>query len=162
MNHIKNCPVSIEDIGLAEQIFGKDVPVLKGKTVRPKSKEVNKNDMIDLPSELDIKEVDLAIDVVYVETEAFLNCIDRTMKAGHLVPLGTKKHGRCPAKDIKDALSKVILDYNKNDVMVKMIHADNEFRPIEQEVMSEFEGVEFNFALPDEHVPDVERENRVL
>ena len=43
MNHIKNCPVSIEDIGLAERIFGKDVPVLKGKTVRPKSKEVNKD-----------------------------------------------------------------------------------------------------------------------
>ena len=61
MNHIKNCPVSIEDIGLAERIFGKNVPVLKGKTVRPKSKEVNKKDVIDLPSELEIKEVDLAI-----------------------------------------------------------------------------------------------------
>ena len=162
MNHIKNCPVSIEDIGLAERIFGKDVPVLKGKTVRPKSKEVNKKDVIDLPSELEIKEGDLSIDVVYIETEAFLNCIDRTMKAGHLVPLGTKKQGRCPAKDIKEALSKVILDYNANDVLVKTIHADGEFRPIEQEVMSEFEGVKFNFALPDEHVPDVERENRVL
>ena len=132
MNLIKNCPVSMEDIRLAEKVFGRDVPVLKGKTVRPRSKQVNRDDLIDLPKELCIKEVDLAIDVVYVESEAFLNCLDRTMKVGHLVPLGTKKRGRCPARDIKEALSTVVLDYNKNDVNMKIIHADNKFRPVEK------------------------------
>ena len=37
-------------------------------------------------------------------------------------------------KDIKEALSKVIRDYNVNDVAVETVHADNEFRPIEQEI----------------------------
>merc|ERR1712155_292641 len=84
------------------------------------------------------------------------------MKAGHLVPLGTKKRGRCPGKDIRTALETVICDYEKNDVKVKLVHADNEFRAVEKEVEGEHESVKFNFALPDEHVPDMERENRVL
>ena len=45
--------------------------------------------------------------------------------------------------------------------MVKMIHADNEFRSIEEEMEEDWE-LEFNFAAPDEHVPDIEREDRVL
>ena len=45
---------------------------------------------------------------------------------------------------------------------MNVVHADNEFCPIEHEVIEECEDAEFNFALPDEHVPDVERGNRVL
>jgi len=32
MNSIKNCPVTIDDINLADKIFGKDIDSLKGKT----------------------------------------------------------------------------------------------------------------------------------
>ena len=42
-----------------------------------------------------------------------------------------------------------------------MIHADNEFRSI-AEAMEEDWKLDFNFAAPDEHIPDIERENRVL
>jgi hypothetical protein len=36
MNTIANCPVTINDIDLAEKIYGKDVACFKGKTTRQK------------------------------------------------------------------------------------------------------------------------------
>ena len=58
-------------------------------------------------------------------------------------------------------MKKVVKFYNKADVTIDMIHADNEFRAIAEEMEDDFD-VEFNFAAPDEHVPDIERENRTL
>ena len=36
-NLIKNCPVTIEHINIAEKIFGPDIATQKGKSTRPKS-----------------------------------------------------------------------------------------------------------------------------
>ena len=47
--------------------------------------------MLDLPKELQIKETELAIDVMYVEDQAFLHSIDRKVKGKQLIPLGTMK-----------------------------------------------------------------------
>ena len=33
---IKNCPVTIEDVNIAEKIFGADIGTMKGKTTRKK------------------------------------------------------------------------------------------------------------------------------
>ena len=96
---------------MAQDIFGKDVAVLKGKLVRPKPKAVTKNDVIDLPPELWISETELTIDVVYVESEAFLHAIDRKIKAKSLVPLGTKK--KVEASDLFKALKSIIRSYNR-------------------------------------------------
>ena len=42
MNTIKNCPVTVEDVSIAEKIFGPDVSSLKGKSTRRKPKPVRK------------------------------------------------------------------------------------------------------------------------
>ena len=34
MNAIKNCPITLEDIDIAERMFGKDIVTLKGKITR--------------------------------------------------------------------------------------------------------------------------------
>ena len=67
----RECPVNSKDVDLAMKIFGEDVAVLKGKTVKPKPPVVGKEDVIDLPPELSIEMVELAIDVIYVSTELF-------------------------------------------------------------------------------------------
>ena len=156
---MKNCPVSHEDVELAMGMFGKDVAVIKGKDMRPKSASVNKEDAIDLPPELLIKETELAIGVLYVADQALLHSVDRKVKGKTLVPLGTIK--KADAKDLMGALEKIIRHYNKADIECTMVHADNEFRPLE-DMMAEDSGVLSNFAAPDEHVPDIERANRVL
>ena len=51
MNVIKNCPVTLDDIIIAERVFGKDVSALKGKTTRSKPVPVVK-DYIEIPMEL--------------------------------------------------------------------------------------------------------------
>jgi predicted lactoylglutathione lyase len=50
-NAITHCPITIEGISIAEKIYGKDVPSLKGKITRRKSSPVV-HDMVEIPSEL--------------------------------------------------------------------------------------------------------------
>ena len=45
--------------------------------------------------------------------------------------------------------------------LVTIIHADNEFKPLFANLKDKWE-VEMNLSLPKEHVPDIERANRVL
>jgi hypothetical protein len=67
MNVIKNCPVTVEDIHIAEKICGPDVSSLKGKSTRRKPKPVRK-DLIKIPEELIMKhhDIQLCIDTMYV------------------------------------------------------------------------------------------------
>ena len=160
MNLCRECPVSSGDVDLAMKIFGKDVAVLKGKSVKGKPPVVGKEDEIELPPELVIEMVELAIDVIYVSTEAFLHTVDRKIKNVSVVPLGTAK--KVPAKTLWVGLKKVVSQYNTVGIGVSMIHADNEFRAVENLCKKEEIKIEFNFCNPDEHVPDIERENRTL
>jgi hypothetical protein len=66
-NMIKDCPVSVKDINIAEQIFGPSMSVLKGKSRRKTPKTVMK-DSIEIPKELMLKHyvVELCIDTMYI------------------------------------------------------------------------------------------------
>ena len=59
------------------------------------------------------------------------------------------------------ALDDILRLYNKSDIYITRIHTDNKFQSVSQE-LDETWDVEFNFSLPQEHVPDIEHENRVL
>ena len=58
-------------------------------------------------------------------------------------------------------LNDILRLYNKVGIEVTMIHADNEFIAIFKEVHEDWY-VDLIFSLPQEHVPDIEHENRVL
>ena len=51
MNAIKNCPVIIEDVNICHKIYGKHIPILKGKNVRLMP-QATVNDYIEIPKEL--------------------------------------------------------------------------------------------------------------
>ena len=44
---------------------------------------------------------------------------------------------------------------------ITLIHADNEFRAMEDMIDDKFK-TPFNFSAPDKHVPDIERDNQML
>ena len=78
-NQDRNVEVSTKVMNLAEKIFGLDVPNTNRKWVKVKPNVVSNEDFIEIPPELDLagKEIELAIEVVYINCECFL----RTRKA---------------------------------------------------------------------------------
>ena len=65
----------------------------------------------------------------------FLHSVDRTIKGNSVVPLGTTKKEK--VAELLDALKKVVRYYNNADISITMIHADNEFRAIGEEMEEE-------------------------
>ena len=81
MNIIKNCPVTIEDVNIAEKIYGPDIGMLKGKITRQKPVPVV-TDLVEVPVEIKEQQADitLCIDIMYVNGFPMFTCIDRTIK----------------------------------------------------------------------------------
>jgi hypothetical protein len=77
MNAIRNCPVTTEDVNIAEKIFGPDMSSLKGKSTRRKSTPV-REDTVKIPEELiaNNREIELCIDRMYVNECRFMTTID--------------------------------------------------------------------------------------
>ena len=125
---------------------------------------VRESDTIDLPKELQITgmKLEIAIDVVYINKEAFLHSVDRRIRCPNIVVLGTKAKGRSYNKEIlTKGIDIVLRFYNRSNVTITKIHADNEFKSTLETLTKDWT-VAFNFAHPGEHVPDIERENRTL
>ena len=98
----------------------------------------------------------------YINDECFLHSVDRSIKMKLISTLGTRKKGEGYNKDLLfQAIDNVLWHYNKADIFVSQIHADNEFRTMMKYLKEKWD-VKMNFALPAEHVPDIERANRVL
>ena len=125
---------------------------------------MRREDHIELPPklQLDGRETDLAVDVVYINKETFLPAIDRTVKCPNCIMLGTYAKGEAPTSEtLGAAIGDIVRKYNKANVSIRTIHADNEFRTVMSKLEEKWD-VDFNFCNPKEHVLDIERENRTL
>ena len=81
MGGVQNCPIWIEDINIAQNIFGPDMATLKGKSTRKKTKPVLE-DWIELPQDILEKHrrIEMCIDVMYINGVGLMTAIDRTIK----------------------------------------------------------------------------------
>ena len=156
-NIIKNCPVTIEDINIAEKIFGADIGALKGKTTRRRPTPV-KDDLVEVPPELIEQHHDLifCMDVMYVNGMPMLTGIDRSVKHRSLVPLDDRK-----AIELYRGLDSIFRFYNGRGFLLKDINCDREFKPLMEEVADELD-VKMNYTSKGEHVPEAERNNRTI
>ena len=77
-NIIKNYPVTVEYIEIAEKIFGQDVSTLKGRKTRQRPKVVVDN-FIEIPRELidNNQELILCIDIMFINKHASFTTIDK-------------------------------------------------------------------------------------
>ena len=95
-------------------------------------------------------------------TKVFLHTIDHTLNFNGLVTLGTRTKGESyTSTGLCQGLDKVLRLYNRADIYVTQIHCDNEFKKIFRELDEDWD-IEFNYSNPQEHVLDIEHENRVL
>jgi len=118
MNVIKNCPVTTEDVDIAERIFGKSMSSLKGKSTRPKTKPV-RSDLVEIPDELVEKhrDLELCMDTAKINGLLFLALIDRTIRLRSIVYLKSTKH-----KEYHKALDVVLREYNGAGFTIKRIY----------------------------------------
>jgi hypothetical protein len=90
-NIIKNCPVTIEDVTIAEKIFGPDIGTLKGKSTRKHPSPV-KTELIEIPSELKEQHQDITFCMVilFVNGMPMLTGIDRSIRFRALIALDNR------------------------------------------------------------------------
>eukprot|EP00957_Ditylum_brightwellii_P095191 7249793-Ditylum_brightwellii.AAC.1 len=105
---IQNCPVTLEVVKHADIIIGKDVGLLKGKTVR-KVLEPVVSDYVHVPPELmEIhKEVTIAVNIMFVNKQPFLTSISK-----HIKFTTVKKLGSRAAKNILKSIKNIIKLYS--------------------------------------------------
>ena len=120
---LKNMPVTIDDINIAEEIFGPDLSALQGKSTRKKPITVI-NDEIDIPEEIlkRLKDLDMEIDIMFINGIAFLVTTTLILKFRTITYSPSRKK-----KAILEALDEVFRIYNKAEFNIVNIRADNEF-----------------------------------
>ena len=157
MNAIRNCPITMADVDIAEAIYGKDIGAIKGKTVRKKPTPVVR-DYIQIPKEIIQKHQDitLCIDTMYINEMPFLATISKNIKYRTIQWLPTRT-----ARDYRSALDAIFRQYNKAGFRIATIHCDGEFRSIMDDIKDDLD-IDMNYASAQEHVPEAERNNRVI
>lgn len=157
MNGVRNLPITIQDIERAELIFGPDIGALKGKTTRAKPLPVVQ-DYIDIPRELvdNHQEITLCMDAMKINGIPFLTTVSRNLLYRTVHPLNKQD-----MDNYKRAIEEVIRVYKRAGFKVQTILCDNEFRPLLHPMANEYD-VNVNYANPQEHVPEAERNIRVI
>ena len=157
-NQIKNCPVTVQDISIAQEVWGKDIAALKGKTTRTKPVPVQQ-DMLKVPRDfLRLhKNVFLTIDIFFVDTIPFLLTLSRKIDFTTASHLENRK-----LETILKAVMSIVSLYKRRGFRIETIHADREFEPLAELIESHPRGPSVNLASANEHVPEIERRIRVV
>ena len=123
---MKNNPVTLKDVKVADEIFGRQPSIIKGRNKRKMPQRVVE-DFLDIPNEIVVRNQDLVlcVDCLHINSCLFLTSIDRTIKFRTCVPIYHKT-----IKEYKRALQQIIKKYNVAGFRVSKLHADNEFKPL--------------------------------
>jgi Reverse transcriptase (RNA-dependent DNA polymerase) len=153
---INNCPVSVKDIQVAEDIFGPDVNALKGKTTRTAPKRVE-IDYVDVPKDLlkVHKDVTLCGDIFFVQGYPFFVTLSRNIKFNTVEALPDME-----SDTLLTASDNVFNIYSRRGFQVKNMMMDMQFSPLKDALLAR--GVTLNVASAQEHVGEIERFIRVL
>jgi hypothetical protein len=157
MNAIKDCPITEADLMLAAKIFGPDVSSLKGKITRTKQVQV-KQSVVSIPDELikAQKQVDLCIDTFFVNQMPFLSTISRRIYYRTCQWIKSRE-----VDTYQECFIKVLKLYKSAGFQVATVSADREFVAVLDPIKEKYKFTT-NYASAQEHVPEVERSNRVI
>jgi hypothetical protein len=157
-NHIKDCPVTVQDIDVARKIWGENIAALKGKTTRSKSIPVAR-DYVKVTMELMKlhKEVFLTTYIFFVNKITLFLTLSRKIcftAVNHLADR-TVPH-------IFKAFKEMYQYYLQRGFHIKTVHPDGEFVPLKPLIESMTGGPMVNLASAKKHVPEIERRIRVV
>jgi hypothetical protein len=159
-NVIGNNPFTRRDIRIAKKIFGPDVPEMKGKTDKRKSKMPREDDISDIPSNImeEYSNVHLSMDIMHVNGIKFL--ISHSKHIGLLQTYCVRKNNR---DAILACILKMTQSYNSRGVFtVVTIEADGAFKSIKHDLQGEPYNITLTTCDADRHVETVKRQIRFL
>ena len=156
MNAIANLPVKTEDIDLAEKIYGPDIGILKGKTIR-KNPVPLVTSRIEIPPEIyeERSSWELCVDVMFVNKMPFITSITKKLfyRTAEFLMSRSKE-------DLYKGLDKILGLYNASGFSIDTIYADREFKAVMDEIKDELQ-VQMVYSAAQGHVPEIERTHRV-
>jgi hypothetical protein len=151
LNHLKNCPITHDDVKIAHTIYGHDLTNIRGKTVRRKPEHVEEN-YIEIPKEL----LSLHQNVALVADVMFVNSVPFLVLASRNINLITIQHTpKQTASKLGYLLQHIVNVYAKAGFNIRMILVmDNEFEKIRDRDVTT---VDMNTPAAAEHIAEVER-----
>jgi hypothetical protein len=146
-------------VDLAEHIFGPDVGTVKGKTTRRKPLPII-DEHIKIPKELiSVQEdITLAIDGITINSLKFLSTISWNIyyKTVHYMPTTEAKNYQTNIMDVCGV-------YCRGGFQVTDILCNNEFHAaLDPIAASQKPPITMHYTAAQEHVPEAERNNRVI
>jgi len=157
-NLIKDCPVTVKDMGTAIKVWGPSIAMLKGKMVRTTPPVVRQDVIKNLKEIWELhKDVTLAIDIFFVNKIPFFITYSLVICFLSVTHLSNRK-----ALTIFDALKSMCSYYLQQGFQIVFIKGDGEFAPLEVWMATVYGAPKLNLASANEQVPEIERKIRVI
>ena len=153
---IVNCPVTVQDIVRAQNIFGTDIGILKGKMTHKKSDPVNLSHLPKLTG-VSIFQA-LNTDIMFVDGMPYLITISQPLNLLMVKSL----EGRRDKEAIEEALIKIIRQYRARGFSIERVLCDGEKGVAACADLLNAEGIELNISSAGQHVPVIERAIRQI
>jgi hypothetical protein len=155
-NLLPNCPVNRQDILAAEDIFGPDLGILKGKTARHAPDSVKPN-IVTVPMSImkHYQDVILAGDIMFINKIPFFVTISRYIRFCTSESVKNMKN-----QTLFDAIKQVIRIYQTRGFRLIQILMDGQFESLHTDLRDQ--SIILNTTSNNEHVPEIERHIRKL
>ena len=148
---ILDCPVTVQDIVRAQNIFGTDIASLKGKSTHKKSKPI-KFDYLPKPKGISSVQ-NLHADIMFVDGMPYLLTVSQPLNMRMVADL----EGSREREFIGNALVKIINQYRSRGFTIDKVLYDSEKGIEACRQLLHAEGIELNLASAGQHVPVIER-----
>ena len=150
--------MTVEDVNVALNIWGKNIGELKGKTTRSKPNTVAR-DSVKIPMDLLKlhKEVLLTLDIVFVNNISFILTLSRKICFTAVNHLADRM-----VPQIFAAFKEIYQYYLHYGFCITTVHSDGEFTLLQSLIESLPYGPMINLASANAHLPEIEQKIRVV
>jgi hypothetical protein len=157
-NQLRNCPVTKRDIVAAEDIFGKELGGIQGKTVRRSPRRVDTEaTYATLPMTVHerYKAVTIAADLMHVNGVTFFVTISQNIRFGSIEVIPDKKQ-----ETLFKSIQKIAAVYHRGGFRIRHAVMDGAFECLRDDLHRN--QIQLNTTGRDEHVGVIERYIRTI